>query len=79
MIVQLQELLESPLSGPEGELWKQLPRDMPEEYEDWVDAQIFSEKASKDISNFKDIIYPLEKTKMRNVLDNMWRLVNLVS
>lgn len=52
---------------------------MPEEYEDWVDAQIFSEKASKMYANFKDTIYPLEKTKFAYVLENMWKFVNLVS
>ena len=77
--VELQDLLERPLMGPEGDAWKQLPREMPEQYERWVEAQIFSEKASNKFANFKDIIYPLEKSRKKHVLDNMWRYVNLVS
>ena len=51
---------------------------MPEEYENWVDAQIYSEKASNSI-NFKDLIFPLEKTRHQTVLDSMWKNINLVS
>lgn len=52
---------------------------MPEEYEKWVDAQIISEEASKHTLNYKSIIFPLEKTKQKIVLENMWKCVNLVS
>jgi hypothetical protein len=51
---------------------------MPEQYEKWVDAQLFSEKAADDYANYKNIIYPLEETKKRSVLDNMWRYINMV-
>ncbi|PCH43414.1 hypothetical protein WOLCODRAFT_138330 [Wolfiporia cocos MD-104 SS10] len=77
VIVQLQEYLENPLLGPDGKIWKEEPRTMPEDYENWVDAQIFSEKASKMYGNFKNIIYPLDKTKSQTVLDNMWKYINL--
>ena len=52
---------------------------MPEEYEKWVDAQIISEEASKHIANYKDVISPLTKTRIKNVLETMWKCVNLVS
>jgi hypothetical protein len=77
--LELQQLLEGPLLGPEGDAWKNLPREMSDEYERWIDAQIYSEKASELYANYKDIVYPLEKTKRRAVLENMWKYVNLVS
>ena len=51
---------------------------MPEEYEDWFDAQIYSRKASEMFANFKDVIFPLEKTRKQAVLDTMWKNINLV-
>ncbi|KAG6866749.1 hypothetical protein C0991_011408 [Blastosporella zonata] len=75
--VELQQLLEAPLAGLEGDAWKAEPRQMPVEYEDWVDAGIYSREASKKYANFKDAIFPLEKTKTKTVLDNMWKYVNL--
>ena len=77
--VEIQQLLEAPLLGPEGDAWKNSPREMPQDYENWVDAQLYSEQASKEYANFKDIIFPLDKTKNKAVLDNMWKYVNLVS
>ncbi|KAF5380464.1 hypothetical protein D9615_004625 [Tricholomella constricta] len=76
--VELQQLLEAPLASPDGEVWKGAPREMPEEYETWVDAQLYSEKASGEYANFKDLIFPLERTRTKGVLDNMWKYVNLV-
>jgi hypothetical protein len=65
--------------GPDGDALKRLPREMPEPYERWVDALFYSEKAARIVANFKDIIYPLDKTKKKPVLDNMWKYINLVS
>lgn len=78
MSIELQELLSAPLFGPEGEEWKKQPRQMPEEYEKWVDAQLYSEKASNLFASFKDTILPLEKTRKQNVLDDMWKQINSV-
>ncbi|EGO00109.1 hypothetical protein SERLA73DRAFT_167949 [Serpula lacrymans var. lacrymans S7.3] len=75
--LQLQELLESTLFGPEGEAWKKLPRQMPEKYDQWIDAQIYSQQASNSHNNFKDLVHPLDKTKDKVVLENMWKHVNL--
>ncbi|KIK92133.1 hypothetical protein PAXRUDRAFT_830231 [Paxillus rubicundulus Ve08.2h10] len=75
--LELQELLAVPLMGPQGEKLKALPRPMPEQYEMWLDAQIYSKRASESYVSFKDLISPLEKTKDRTVLDNMWRFINL--
>ena len=51
---------------------------MPEEYESWVDAQIFSEKASNMIANFKDALFSLDRTRNKTVLDNIWNQMNAV-
>ncbi|KAG8213928.1 hypothetical protein J3R82DRAFT_10674 [Butyriboletus roseoflavus] len=75
--LELQELLESPLLGPQGEKLKTLPRQMPEQYERWLDAQIYSKQASESYANFEDLITPLERTKDPSVLDNMWKFINL--
>ena len=76
--LELQDLLESPLLGPQGEKLRTLPRQMPEQYERWLDAQIYSNQASGSCANFKDLINPLERTKDSFVLDNMWKFINLV-
>ncbi|KAF9478819.1 hypothetical protein BDN70DRAFT_879530 [Pholiota conissans] len=73
--VELQELLASPLFGPEGDVWKKQPRQMPEEYENWIDAQLCSTKASDMFATFKDMIWPLEKARSKTVLDNMWKQI----
>jgi hypothetical protein len=77
--VELQDMLEGPLAGPDGDEWKRLPREMPEQYEKWVDAQIYSEIAANKSANFKDIIRPLESTKRAPVLATMWKYINSVS
>jgi len=71
-------IVEAPLLGAEGEALKRLPHTMPDEYETWVDAQLFSAKASQQYANYKDIIFPLERTQTKQTLDTMWRYVNLV-
>ncbi|KZT72233.1 hypothetical protein DAEQUDRAFT_723437 [Daedalea quercina L-15889] len=76
VLVKLQEIVESPLHGPDGDQWKKEPRQMPEEYENWVDAQIFSEQASHYYADFKNIIYPLSKTRQKANLDQLWSIVN---
>ena len=71
-------IVEAPLLGPEGEVLKRLPHKMPDDYETWIDAQLFSAKASQQYANYKDVIFPLEKTKSKQILDTLWRYVNLV-
>ena len=78
MSLQLKELLDAPLFGVEGDVWKNQPRRLTEEYEFWIDAQFYSNKASDMFANFKDVIFPLEKTRKQNVLDTMWKNINLV-
>ncbi|KAG6860761.1 hypothetical protein C0995_007793 [Termitomyces sp. Mi166 len=75
--IQLQQLLEAPLAGSDGDAWKLEPREMPTDYERWGFAQFRSREASEKYANFKDLIFPLEKTKMKTVLDNMWKYINL--
>ncbi|KAL4073921.1 hypothetical protein J3A83DRAFT_4506711 [Scleroderma citrinum] len=75
--LELQELLESPLLGPEGVKLKTFPHKMPERYELWLDAQIYSKQASESYENFQDIISPLEATKSQSVLDRMWKIIDM--
>jgi hypothetical protein len=77
-VVELQELLEGPLLGPEGNALKTAPRDIPEEYSFWFDAQLHSEEASKHTKNYEGLIHPLSKTKDHRTLENMWKCINLV-
>ncbi|KAI6040310.1 hypothetical protein EDC04DRAFT_2894291 [Pisolithus marmoratus] len=74
--LELQELLESPLLGPEGEELKALPRKMPERYELWLDAQFYSKQASECHDNFIDIINLLGTTRNQVILDQMWKIVD---
>ena len=65
-------MLEGILLGPEGEKWKEETRKMPEAYEAWVDAQIFSARATAMWDVYSDLIFPLENTLRRSVLDQFW-------
>lgn len=77
-MLELQELLDSPLLGAGGNKMKQTPRKMPEQYEQWLDAQLYSQQASNTYANFKDLIFPLSRTEDKTVLEDMWKLVNQV-
>ncbi|EMD37569.1 hypothetical protein CERSUDRAFT_114203 [Gelatoporia subvermispora B] len=76
-IVELQEMLEAPLLGPDGDKWRKEPRQMPEDFEHWVDAQIYSEKASKRVDNWTSDIFPIERTQHAQRLEKMWQTINL--
>ena len=78
MSVELQELLSAPLFGAEGDVWKKQTREMPDEFEEWIDAQIYSRKATDLFASFKDVIFPLEKTRKQPVLNTMWTHINSV-
>ena len=73
-------MLDSVLLGPEGEEWKKTKGelDRPQEYEDWLDAQAMPSHMKLYVANWKDMIYPLEKTRSRSVLDDMWHYINIV-
>lgn len=77
--VQLQALLEAPLLGADAAGWKDLNPEKPRAFEDWIDAQYLSAEASDKVANWKDIIFPFAKAKKRPVLDEMWKIINLVS
>ncbi|KAG1746133.1 hypothetical protein EDB19DRAFT_1894277 [Suillus lakei] len=77
VVLELQELLDSPLLGVQGEKMKQTPRKMPEQYEQWLDAQMFSQQASNNFANFKDLVFPLSRTEDRTVLNDMWKHVDV--
>ena len=73
-------MLDSVLLGPEGEKWKKTKGelDRPQEYEDWLDAQALPLRMKLHVSNWEDVIYPLEKTRSQPVLDDMWYYINVV-
>ncbi|KAG2015712.1 hypothetical protein CC2G_008956 [Coprinopsis cinerea AmutBmut pab1-1] len=50
---------------------------MPEAFERWIDAGIFSRQASGEIGNWKDLVYPLGATKKKEVLEKIWKGINL--
>lgn len=77
--VQLQSILEAAILGPDEEAWKNEPRTMPEEFEKWVDAQFYSDKATSKFESWKEIIFPLVTTRKKEVLDKMWKQINTVS
>ena len=64
--------------GPEGAKLKASPRKMPERYELWLDAQIYSKQASDSYRNFQETISPLESTRSQVVLDRMWKVIEMV-
>ncbi len=66
------------LNGTEGEQWKEEPRQMPEEFEEWIDAQIASKQASGAWSTYVDIIRPLDQKKSKATLDRMWAQIRSV-
>lgn len=74
--LQLQEILEAPLLGPQGEQWRKQPRSVPEEFTLWVEAQSLSEEASKRLGNKLGIIFPLEKTMNKGIVNAMWIRIN---
>lgn len=76
--MQLLEMLETVMLSPEGDKWKEEQHQKPENYEKWLDAQWLSLKACENVANFKDLIFPLERTETPLTLKNMWKTVNLV-
>lgn len=73
------ELLESPLLGPEGEQWKKEERKVPEDFEKWVDAQLFSEKASREYASYQNLLVPIDTELVKpHVVETVWKYVNLV-
>lgn len=74
--LQLQEILEAPLLGPQGEQWRKQQRSVPEEFTLWMEAQSLSNEASKRLGNKLGIIFPLEKTMKKEIVNAMWIRIN---
>ena len=72
-------MLDGVLLGPHGNEWKKETRQLPEAYEEWIDAQLFSKEASDRWLTFADLIYPLDKTSKKSTLDMMWARIKQVS
>ncbi|KAI0645959.1 hypothetical protein C8Q79DRAFT_967138 [Trametes meyenii] len=75
-IIELQSMLEGILYGPESEQWEKETRQMPESYENWVDAQIFSQEASELWPFYVDTVYPLDNTRKMGVLKTVWDIID---
>jgi hypothetical protein len=78
-MVDLLEMLEGPLLGPDFLTWTQGSRQMPEEYMIWEDAQLLSLSASREYRNFEDLVWPLERTKDKNHLNTLWTQIDNVT
>ena len=76
--MQLLDLLESPILDEEGQAWKKDHPKMPDDYEAWVDAQLFSENACKEYATFKDQLSPWAMTIGQQQVDTIWKYINLV-
>lgn len=76
--VEMQQLLEAPLLIPEANEWKEEMWQMPQEFDTWRDAQMMSLKASEEIANIQDIVFPLTKTFRKAVLDSLWIRIDQV-
>ncbi|KAF5389386.1 hypothetical protein D9757_004247 [Collybiopsis confluens] len=74
--VQLHQMIEMPLLSPDGRKWKTDSPNMPESYRRWTDAQLRSEIASEKYATFQDVIFPLQRTKTKAILDLMWTTIN---
>lgn len=73
------EMLENPLAGPQGEVWRNTVPPYTEDFDAYLDAEWFSIKASKDNARWREHVNPLTKTKDPNVLQSLWKDINLVS
>lgn len=71
-------MLDGVFYDPDGEKWKKEARKMPEPYESWVDAQIYSKEASELWNNYIDTVFPLEKTRKKEVLNKVWSIIDKV-
>ncbi|TFY80469.1 hypothetical protein EWM64_g3543 [Hericium alpestre] len=76
--IQLQFIMEAPLAGTDGERWKKIPRDMPDEFKDWLEAQDKSEAVMEALHGNVDFIVPVEVTKKQAVVDKFWRQVDAI-
>ncbi|KAJ3984757.1 hypothetical protein F5890DRAFT_1474338 [Lentinula detonsa] len=74
--VQLQQILETPLLSLDGRQWKAEDRQKYDPYDRWVAAQLHSQIASDKWANLKDIISPLHRTKTKETLDAMWKIID---
>lgn len=74
--MQLQQILETPLLSPDGKEWNTDALEKYDPYKKWVVAQSQSQAASNKWANFGEIISPLHQTKIKYVLDTMWKTIN---
>lgn len=75
---QALDLVETPLSGSDGRDWKESTPQTTEEFDQYLQAEYISVDAARDVAGLKDLISPLERIKNQAVVDELWKLVNLV-
>jgi hypothetical protein len=76
--VEVLDVLEGPLLGPEGESWIKGPN-LSKEFSGFLRVQALSGKASQDIESWKSCLKPLLDTKKEHVLSQLWYNINKVS
>ncbi|KDQ21524.1 hypothetical protein BOTBODRAFT_50148 [Botryobasidium botryosum FD-172 SS1] len=73
---QALDLIETPLSGSEGRVWKESNAEKTEEFDIYLEAEYISVEASKDSAPLRDLVSPLERVKSQTVLDELWNQVD---
>ncbi|KAF8495845.1 hypothetical protein JB92DRAFT_2992064 [Gautieria morchelliformis] len=76
--VEVLDVLEGPLLGPEGESWIKGPS-LSKEFNEFLRVQALSGKASQDIESWKSCLKPLLDTKKEHVLNQLWYNINKAS
>lgn len=77
--IKLQEILEVPLQGLEGEQWLKQEREKPQEFDQWIYAQDVSAWVCDNFGDSLSMMFPLEKTRYQTVVTEIWTAINGVS
>lgn len=77
--IKLQEILEGPIQGLEGEQWLKQEREKPQEFDQWIYAQDVSAWVCDNFGDNLSMMFPLEKTRYQSVMNEIWAAINGVS
>ena len=72
------DILQGPLSGPEGESWIK-DTSVSGEFTEFLRVQALSDKASQDIESWRGSLKSIPDTKKEHVLNQLWFNINKVS
>ncbi|KIY74321.1 hypothetical protein CYLTODRAFT_484641 [Cylindrobasidium torrendii FP15055 ss-10] len=75
--VQLMEMIEAPLLGPNYEEYLKTNRDMPKAFTQWTNAEQLSDRAADLNHKLERLVSPLTKVSNRTALDSIWKQINL--